>query len=149
MHASTSAPVAKSETVGRHELVRACKARPGRCALCSTAHVCTSTATRCSRACSSVCPGPCSLRVQLSIQSHVLELDVVMVPLSFVMVVMAAKLAGDGIKSCWRTGGWALGFMQGTIVDTSLLANAISYIASASGDCSLAYKRRALRIHLF
>jgi hypothetical protein len=32
MHASTSAPVAKSETVGRHELVRDCKARPGRCA---------------------------------------------------------------------------------------------------------------------
>jgi hypothetical protein len=39
-----SAPVAKKVVVGQHELVRDCKARPVRYA--STAHVCTSTASR-------------------------------------------------------------------------------------------------------
>jgi hypothetical protein len=132
MHASTSAPVAKSETVGQHELVRDCKARPGRRAFAqhsACVYVERSTASRCSRACSAVCPEPCSLCAHLSIQSHVLELDVVMVPLSSVVVVIYAELAGD---SNGKLEDWCLDFMQGTIEDTSLLANAILYIASAS-----------------
>jgi hypothetical protein len=54
-----------------------------------------------------------------------------MVPLSFVVVVVDVELAG---VSSSKLKDWWLGFMQGTIEDTSLLANAISYIASASGN---------------